>query len=89
MKGDQESLRVYVSQFNAAALEVYNLDHIVTMTAMKSRLQRYPFLFYVEKRAPADFSKMLAIIEKYASTKEAYEVPSPPSDPIVKEWPST
>lgn len=77
-----------MSQFNAAALKVYNLDHEVTMIAMKSRLQRYHFLFSLEKRALADFSEMLARAGKYTRAKEAYEVHSRPSNPMDKERPS-
>lgn len=33
-----------------------------------------------------DFSKMLAIVEKYMRAEKAYEVHDPPSSPIVKEW---
>lgn len=77
----------HVNWFNAA-LKIYNQDHAVTMIAMKSGLRKCPFLFSLKKRAPTDFSEMLARAEKYAHTKEAHEMRKPPSSPPIREWPS-
>lgn len=65
-----ESLRSYVSQINEVALEVYNLDHSVSMTTLKSGFQQYPFLFSLEKRLAANFSEILLRVEKYACAEE-------------------
>lgn len=70
-----------MSRFNAVALKVYNLDHAIAITAMKGGLQRYLFLFSLEKRALVDFSKMLDRAKKYACTEKAYKVHDPPSNP--------
>lgn len=35
MQWDLESLQSYVSQFNEVLLEVYNMDHAITIIAMK------------------------------------------------------
>lgn len=67
------------------ALEVYNLDHVVTMTVMKSELQSCPFLFSLKKRESIDFSEILTRAEKYMHTEEAYEVHDPPPSPIIRE----
>lgn len=68
---EQESLRSYISQFNTATLEVYNLDHAFAITTIKKGLWKYPILFSLEKRTLTDFSEMLARAEKYARAKEA------------------
>ena len=66
-----ESLRSYMGRFNKAALEVYDLDHAVAMTAMKSGLQSGPFLFSLGKRSPTSFTELLTRAEKYARAEEA------------------
>lgn len=63
----------------------YKLDHAITMAAMKCGLQKCPFPFSLEKRAPVDFSKMLAQPEKYMCIEEAYKVHGLPSGPAIKE----
>lgn len=35
------------------------------------------------------FFEMLAKVEKYAPTKEAYDAHGPPSAPVAREWPPT
>lgn len=67
-----EPLSSYTSRFNKAALEVYNLDHSIVMTALKSGIQQYPFVFCLEKGSVIDFSKMLTKVEKYACVEEGY-----------------
>lgn len=73
-------------------MKVYNLDHVITMAAMKYGLQQYYFIFFLEKRPMIDFSKILARAEKYVSTKKAYNARDPPSalvaptTQVVKEW---
>lgn len=88
-QGERESLRSYMSRFNAVAPKVYNLDHAVTMTAIKSGLQRCPFLFSLEKRVLADFSEKLATAKKYACIEEAYKLHNPLSNSIIKKQLST
>lgn len=60
-----------MSRFNEATLEVYNLDYIVAMIAMKCSLQQCLFLFFLEKRPAIVFSEILAKTEKYTCTEEA------------------
>lgn len=74
---ERESLRSYMSRFNEMALKVYTLDHVVTMIAIKYGLQQSPFLFSLEKGLAMDFSEMLAWVDKYACTKEAYDAHGP------------
>ena len=47
-----ESIRTYVNRFNAAALEVRNLDQSVAMADLKSGLQKNDLLFFLEKNIP-------------------------------------
>lgn len=44
-------------------------------------------LFSLEKRAPADFSEMLAKAKKYARAKEAYKAHDPSSSLVIMEQP--
>lgn len=45
-----EPLRAYITRFNAATLEVHELDKAVAMSALKGGLQPFWFLFSLEKR---------------------------------------
>ena len=80
-----EPLRSYMSRFNKMALEVYDLDHAVAMTAMKSGLQPGPFLFSLGKRSPTSFTELLTRAEKYARAEEACKpVPSTAAPQLVR-----
>ena len=68
-----EPIRAYVTRFNAAALEVRNLDQSVAMAALKGGLQKNDLLFSLEKKYPRDFADMLARAESYARAEEAFE----------------
>ena len=74
-----ESLHSYISCFNAATLEVQNLDLSMMTITMKSRLQKSSFLFFLQKKPLWDFAEMLARAEKYANTEEAFMAHGPPS----------
>lgn len=62
----EESLHLYLSCFNTTILEMQNLDQSITMTALKSKLQKNAFLFSLKKKSPKDFIEMLTRVEKYA-----------------------
>lgn len=67
-----ESLRMYVSHFNATTINVHNLDHYMTMISlMKSILQKIAFLFFSEKTYPKNFIEILTRTKKYANAEEA------------------
>lgn len=72
-----------MSQFNVAALDVYNLDPSIMMTTFKGGLQQYPFLFSLKKRPVTNFSEMLARAEKYACAEEGYGTHIPPTIPSI------
>ena len=75
---DGESLREYISRFNAATLEVSDLDQVVAMSAMKGSLRPSRFLFSLKKQFPTNFAEMLAQDEKYANAEEAMSMTSQP-----------
>ena len=68
-----ESLRSYLNRFNAAILEVRQLDPSVAMTAMKSGLRSCPFQFFIKKTYPRSWPEMLARAEKYANAEDEDE----------------
>ena len=80
-----ESNRTYVNYFNAAALEVRNLDQSVTMAALKSDLQKNDLLFSLKKKYPRDFTDLLARAEGYARAEEAFKLKV---EEATKEWPA-
>ena len=55
-KREGESLRDYVSYFNATIFEVCNLNQSITMSTLKDGLLKFQFLFFLEKRYPKDFT---------------------------------
>ena len=69
-----ESIRTYVTRFNAAALEVRDLDQSVAMAALKGGLQKNNLLFSLEKKYPRDFADLLARAERYARAEEAFKL---------------
>lgn len=44
-----KSLHAYLSRFNMATLEVYNLDQFMAMTILKRGLPKNTFLFSLKK----------------------------------------
>lgn len=44
------------------------------MIALKSGLQKFLFLFLIEKRYLQDFITILALAKKYANAEEAYKL---------------
>ena len=77
-----ESLWEFITRFNAATLEVSDLDQMVAMSAMKGALKPSRFLFSLKKKFSISFSKMFSHVEKYANAEEALSarktsVPSP------------
>ena len=67
---ESESLQEFISRFNAATLEVSDLDPMVAMSTMKGGLKPSRFLFSLEKRFSASFTKMLFRAEKYVNAEE-------------------
>ena len=84
---EDESLREFITKFNAATLKVSDLDPKVTMMPMKGGLKPSRFLFTLEKRFPTCFAEMLSQAEKYVNAEEAMSAmrSSAPNQPEKKE----
>ncbi|XP_073116201.1 uncharacterized protein [Elaeis guineensis] len=70
---DNEPLWNYINRFNAATLEVQNLDQSVAMTALKVRLLQNDLLFSLNLNYPKNFTKVLERAERYAQVDEAWD----------------
>ena len=57
------------------------------MTAMKSGLQKCPFLFSIKKTYPRSWLEILARAKKYANAEEGYDAHPEPKEPQAKEKP--
>lgn len=57
---DRELLKDYVTQFKVATLEIYNLDELMAMLAMKRGLHSSQFNFSLDKTYPKSYSELLA-----------------------------
>ena len=51
-------------------LEVYDFDHLVMISALKMGLKVSNFYFFVLKRFPHDFSKLLTHANKYIDVED-------------------
>ncbi|KAG1361351.1 hypothetical protein COCNU_09G008140 [Cocos nucifera] len=68
-----KSIWAYVTRFNAAALEVRDLDQSIAMAALKGGIQKIDLLFSLEKKYLRNFADMLARAEGYARAEEAFK----------------
>ena len=68
---ESESLREFITRFNAITLEVSDLDQTVAMSTMKGGLRPTRFSLSLEKWFSTSFIEMLARAEKYANAEEA------------------
>lgn len=80
-----ESFYAYLHCFNVVTLEVSNLDRSIAMIALKSILQRNPFLLSLEKMYPQNFAEMLTWIEKYTNAEKVYNAHPIPTKPKVEK----
>ena len=62
-----------MSYFNAATLEMHDLDQSIVMTTMKDGLQKNSLFFSLEKKKSKDFIEMLDWAEKFVRAEEAFE----------------
>lgn len=67
---DRESLKDYMVQFNAATLEIYNLDDCVAILALKRELCTSHFTYSLNKTYPKSYLEMLDPSQKYIRTDE-------------------
>ncbi|XP_010906743.1 uncharacterized protein [Elaeis guineensis] len=68
-----KSIISYLDCFNTVILEVRNLDQSITMAVLKDGLLKNDLYYSLEKTYARDFADMLARVEKYARTDEAFE----------------
>ena len=80
-----ESLREFITRFNAITLEVSDLDSKVTMSTMKGSLKPSRFLFSLEKRFPTCFAEMLSRAEEYTNARAHVGEKELSSQPTQKE----
>ena len=73
-KKKEESIRAYISYFNAVALEVRNLDQSIAMAALKGSLQKNDLLSFLKRKYPKNFADMPARAEGYARTEEVFKL---------------
>lgn len=60
--------------FNAASLEVCNLDQAMAMATLKGSMLKNNLFFSLEKTYPRGFVKMQAQAEKAFKLQDAYKV---------------
>lgn len=60
----------YVVRFNAAMLEVHDLNKFVALSIMKKGLQSSKFIFSLNKKSSKTYSKLLARAQKYTLVEE-------------------
>ena len=56
--------------FNAAILEVHNLNKVVVMSAFKRELRNNHLLFFLDKNFFEDYANLLIHARKYMQAKE-------------------
>lgn len=81
----RESHHSYLSHFNMATLEVWELDQSVAMMALKSELQKNAFLFSLKKKSLKNFIEILAQVEKYTNAEEGYDAHLAPAKAKVEQ----
>nr|XP_010920776.1 uncharacterized protein LOC105044540 [Elaeis guineensis] len=67
-----KSMRTYVNHFNAATLEIHDLDQSTTMAVMMGCLLKNNLKKSLTKTYHRDFLDMLARAEKYAHMEEVF-----------------
>lgn len=65
-----------MARFKLAILEVYNLDELVTMLAMKRELCPSYFTYSLDKMSPKSYLKMMVHVQKYIRQTLLVEAPS-------------
>ena len=70
MQGEKESLKDFVAHFNAATLEITDLNEFVAMLALKKGLKQSRFTYSLDKTFPKTYSELLARASKYIREDE-------------------
>ena len=68
-RGD-ESLRNFLAHFNAAAMEIPDLNEHVAMSALKMGLKPSKLTFSIDKSSLKDYAALLGKAHKYALAEE-------------------
>ena len=69
-QNEGESLRDYISRFNAATLEIPDLNEHVAMSALKKGLRTSRLTFSLDKKFPKSYAELLSRAQKYAAAEE-------------------
>ncbi|XP_057972687.1 uncharacterized protein LOC131160822 [Malania oleifera] len=70
VQGERETLKKFMHRFNAAILEVRNLDMKVALAALTTALQPESFLYSLGKNPPIDIGELMARAQKYINLEE-------------------
>ena len=68
---DQELLRDYITRFKIAILEIYSLDELIAMLALKRELKTSRLTYSLDKKPPRTYSELLLRVHKYIRAEEA------------------
>ena len=68
---ENETLRYFVVQFNAATLEIRDLNEDMTISAMKRGLRGSRFTYSLDKTLPRTYAELLERAYKYIRADEA------------------
>ena len=69
-QGENETLRHFVTRFNAAMLEVRDLNEDMAISAMKRGLRGSRFIYFLDKTLPRMYAKLLERTYKYMRADE-------------------
>ena len=65
VQGEKESLKDFVARFNAATLEITDLNEVVAMSALKKGLKQSRFTYSLDKTFLKTYPELLARASKY------------------------
>ncbi|XP_057965428.1 uncharacterized protein LOC131155989 [Malania oleifera] len=70
VQGERETLKKFMHCFNAATLEVRNLDIGVALAALTTTFQPGSSLYSLGKNPPVDMGELMARVQKYSNLEE-------------------
>ncbi|XP_057956357.1 uncharacterized protein LOC131149690 [Malania oleifera] len=70
VQGERETLKKFMHRFNAATLEIRNLDMGLALAALTTALQPGSFLYSLRKNPPMDMGELMARAQKYINLEE-------------------
>ncbi|XP_057953323.1 uncharacterized protein LOC131147775 [Malania oleifera] len=70
VQGEREMLKKFVHHFNAATLEIHNLNMGVVLETLTTTLQPGSFLYSLGKKPPVDMGELMARAQNYINLEE-------------------